>query len=71
MSLDLLAKAYSETGLTGTTWVIKHGLGVQTPVIDCYNNSDVRIMPESIVADSAYQITVTWSASTSGRVYVV
>jgi len=71
MSLDLLAKAYSETGLTGTSWVIKHNLGTDTPVIDCYNNSDVRIMPASVVADSAYQITVTWSVSTDGRVYVV
>ena len=71
MSLVNVTKAYSETVASSDTWVIKHNLQTDTPVVDIYNGSNVRIMPEKVFADNENQLTIRWSAATAGRVYVV
>lgn len=71
MSLTTVTKAYSETFASASSWTVNHNLGVDSPVIDVYNGSDTRIMPASVVVDSANQLTINWSVATAGRVYVV
>ena len=71
MSLVNVTKAYSETVASSATWVIKHNLQTEAPVVDIYNGSDVRIMPANVYADNENQLTITWSVATAGRVYVV
>ena len=71
MSLVTITKAYSETFASDTSWVVQHGLGIDSPVVDVYNNSDTRVMPDSVIVDNANQLTINWSSATEGRVYVV
>ncbi len=71
MSLVTVTKAYSETFTSASSWTVAHNLGVDSPVIDVYDGSDIRIMPAEVVVDSANQLTVNWSVATAGRVYVV
>jgi hypothetical protein len=71
MSLKVVSKAYSETFSSATSWTVNHGLGTESPAIDVYNNSDVRVMPSSIVVLSEDALRVDWSVATAGRVYVV
>lgn len=71
MSLTNLTKAYRQDFSNATSVVVLHNLGTDTPVVDVYDLSDTRIMPATVVADNANQLTITFSGSTSGRVYVV
>lgn len=71
MSLVNVTKAYSETVASSSTWVIKHNLQTEAPVVDIYNGSDERIMPANVYADNDNQLTIQWSVATAGRVYVV
>jgi len=71
MSLQPVTKAYSETFAPASSWLVKHGLGVDAPAIDVYNGSDERIMPAAVVILDADNLRVDWSVATAGRVYVV
>jgi hypothetical protein len=71
MALSVLNQGYAESGLTGSTWTITHNLNVNTPVVETYDESDNRIFPANVEATNANTVNITWSASTSGRVYVV
>lgn len=73
MALVNVTKAFSQTlsGSPSTSYTIKHNLGTDSPVIDFYNGSDERVIPASVVADDANNVTITFSVSTTGRVYVV
>lgn len=71
MSLTTVTKAYRQDFTNATTVVITHNLGTDTPVVDVYDSSDNRIMPASVVSDNTNQLTITFSGSQTGRVYVV
>lgn len=71
MSLKTVSKAYSETFSSSSSWTVQHNLGVDSPVVDVYNGSDTRVLPQSVIVDSANQLTINWSVATAGRVYVV
>lgn len=56
------------------TWVVAHGLGTVTPVVDCWvddgSGKIVNILPESVVATNNSTVTVTFSSPKTGRIFV-
>lgn len=67
-------KAFEHTQASAsTTWIITHGLGTTTPVVDCWIDdagSDTKIMPDTVTATSSTVVTITFSTAYAGRALV-
>lgn len=62
-----------EQATPATTWTITHGLGLDSPIIDCWvdvGGNMTKIMPLSVVVTSDSVVTVTFSSAWAGKAHV-
>lgn len=60
-----------EQGTAATSWTVSHGIGQQFCVVTVIDASDEVVIPQSIVFDSATQLTVTFNTAIAGKVAVM
>jgi hypothetical protein len=56
--------------VANSTWTVTHNIGQQYPTVTVYDTTDQVIVPLTITADNANQLTVTFTAATAGKVAV-
>lgn len=56
---------------TATTWTITHNLNCTTPSIQIYDANYHMVIPDSVVAVTNNQHTVTFSSAVAGRAIVI
>lgn len=73
MSLEAFKGFKHTQSVASTTWTINHGLGTETPIVDCWidvSGTFTKILPLSVVATSSTTVTITFSSAQSGRAMV-
>ena len=54
-----------------TSLVVTHNLGSTNVIVAVYDASENQILPSDVTIDSVNQLTLTFSATTTGRVVIV
>lgn len=73
MSLSTFKGSYQETVSSSASWVISHGLNIDTPAVNVwYDDSGTwrKLLPLNITATDENTVTITFTNATAGKVIV-
>jgi len=62
---------HTEAFTSSTQWVVTHNLNQQYPVITVYDDNDEVVIPATIIANSATQVTINFAVATAGQVSIM
>lgn len=68
-----VARCYSETFGSATTWAVSHGLATTDVVVSVYDDSSpvMELMPDAIVVTDANTVTISFNVAQAGRIVIL